>query len=90
MRDFVHHGASIWYTGLPKLCREFAESGQRRADADPFDIYVVDLDGTQRKRLTDVDGDAVKPAWSSDGNTIIFVCLKCNGVTGSRLYKIAR
>jgi Tol biopolymer transport system component len=38
-----------------------------------FDIYVMDADGSNPKRLTSDPADDVSPAWSPDGNAIAFV-----------------
>ena len=37
-----------------------------------FDIEVVDLDGSDRKRLTDSPAQDVSPSWSSDGQRVLF------------------
>ena len=42
------------------------------ADAEGFDLYLVNGDGTGLTRLTDVEGDEVTPAWSPDGTKILY------------------
>lgn len=37
-----------------------------------FGIYVMNVDGTNVKRLTDDFGDEVAPSWSPDGKKIVF------------------
>lgn len=37
-----------------------------------FDLYVIDRKGQCLRRLTDVDGDEVRPALSPDGTKIVF------------------
>jgi TolB protein len=44
----------------------------REDDSAPLDIYVVDLDGTGRNRLT-YGLDARSPRWSPDGSKIAYV-----------------
>jgi TolB protein len=36
-------------------------------------IYVMNADGTRQKRITDIDGGALEPAWSPGGKMIAFV-----------------
>ena len=42
-------------------------------DGQDDGIFVMDLDGTNVRRLTDGDGDSTEPAWSPDGARIAFV-----------------
>ncbi|HUG91524.1 MAG TPA: DPP IV N-terminal domain-containing protein [Planctomycetaceae bacterium] len=52
-----------------------AEGGRRRYqwDFDPhMDIYVVDFDGTNQRRLTDTPGYDAEGSYSSDGRQIVF------------------
>jgi Tol biopolymer transport system component len=37
-----------------------------------FQLFTVRPDGTGQRRVTQVDGDAVHPDWSPDGNRIVF------------------
>ena len=39
---------------------------------DEFDIYTIRTDGTDVKRLTDSEGNDAHPAWSPDGNHILW------------------
>lgn len=38
-----------------------------------FDIFVSDIDGSNRRRLTDHDGTDTNPVWSPDGGRIAFM-----------------
>lgn len=52
-----------------------AEGGRRRYqwDFDPYmDIYVVDLDGTNMRQLTDTPGYDAEGSYSFDGQQIVF------------------
>ena len=59
-----------------KQAREIAAAGGRRRyqwDFDPFmDIYVVDLDGTNMRPLTDSPGYDAEGSYSFDGKQIVF------------------
>jgi Tol biopolymer transport system component len=37
-----------------------------------YELFTVQADGTDRTRLTHLDGDAVQPDWSPDGTLIVF------------------
>ena len=39
---------------------------------DDFDLWTIRPDGTGLKRLTDTEGDDAHPAWSPDGNFILW------------------
>jgi Tol biopolymer transport system component len=45
---------------------------REKASAANFEIYVVNLDGTGLKRLTNAPGEDGWPAWSPDGARIVF------------------
>lgn len=59
-----------------RAARELAAQGGRRRyqwDFDPhMDIYSINRDGTDLKRLTDADGYDAEGSYSSDGKHIVF------------------
>ena len=46
--------------------------GSGRSVYRNFDVEVVDLDGSDRKRLTDSPAQDVSPSWSLDGQRVLF------------------
>lgn len=46
-----------------------------------FDIYLMDIDGSNLVRVTDDPGNDFEPAWSSDGRVIAFVSDRSDGDT---------
>ena len=36
------------------------------------EIYIMNIDGSNQKRITTIDAEAWYPSWSSDGSKIIF------------------
>jgi len=57
----------------PRTGREIAFTSDR--DGSP-QIYIMDADGTNVKRLVQEGGHAVEPSWSTDGQRIAFAWLK--------------
>lgn len=43
-------------------------------NANWFDIYMMNADGTNRVRMTHIDGGCREPVWSPDGSTLVFEC----------------
>ena len=43
-----------------------------KGDLPNWQIFVMDLDGTNRQRVTRDTNDAIMPAWSPDGQRIVF------------------
>ena len=46
-----------------------------------FEIYVMDINGDNLKRLTFDDIDDSSPSWSPDGSKILFSMSFCSGRT---------
>lgn len=56
-----------------------------------FQIWVVNVDGTNQRQITGLANGACQPAWSPDGNELAFIS-PCNGkkdiYSGSKIYLI--
>jgi Tol biopolymer transport system component len=51
---------------------------------------MMDADGRNKLRITNLKGNEAKPAWSPDSKAIAFLCSGCEGTLGSDLYLIHR
>ena len=67
--------------------KQFAYASRKNGD---FDIWTMNTDGSNKRRITRISGDEAKPVWSPDGRSIVFVCSDCRGAVGSDLYIISR
>ncbi len=67
--------------------KKFAYASRKYGD---FDIWTMNTDGSNKRRITSIPGDEAKPVWSRDGRSIVFVCSDCRGAVGSDLYIISR
>ncbi len=67
--------------------KQFAYASRKYGD---FDIWTMNPDGSNKRRITSIPGDEAKPVWSPDGRSIVFVCSDCRGAVGSELYIISR
>lgn len=57
--------------GLPAIAFR-ARSVGGKGDLPNWQIFVMDLDGSNRQRITRDANDAIMPAWSPDGQHIVF------------------
>ena len=55
-----------------------------------FDLWVMDVGGKNKMRLTNLPGNEAKPVWSPDGTQIAFLCSGCQNKRRSDLYLISR
>ena len=60
-------------TGASAVSAPYNSSTQSPCDDGRVNIYVMNADGSDRKRLTDDRGDYFHPVWSPDGTEIVFV-----------------
>ena len=81
-KDGVSRQASWSFDGL-----KFVYSSRKSGD---FDIWVMNVDGSGKQRITSIPGDEGKPVWSPAGRSIVFVCSECRGRIGSDLYVISK
>ena len=65
----------------------FVYSSKKAGD---FDLWIMDVNGDNKQKITSIQGDEAKPVFSPDGNTIAFVCSNCNGSESSDLYTITK
>ena len=63
-------------TTRPNISPVWSPDGSRiafvGASEEGFDLYVMNADGTDITRLTDLPGDETQPAWSPDGDRIAY------------------
>ncbi len=55
-----------------------------------FDIWTMNANGSDKRRITGLSGDEAKPVWSPDSTSIAYICADCRGVVGSDLYIVSR
>ena len=67
--------------------RKFVYSSRKLGD---FDIWTMNADGGEKRRITGLQGDEAKPVWGPDGTSIAFICADCRGTVGSDLYIVSR
>ena len=63
-------------TTRPNISPVWSPDGSRiafvGASEEGFDLYVMNADGTDITKLTDLPGDETQPAWSPDGDRIAY------------------
>ena len=67
--------------------RGIAYSSRKLGD---FDIWSMNAEGGDKRRVTRLQGDEAKPVWSPDGTAIAFICADCRGTVGSDLYIVSK
>ncbi|MEP0764318.1 MAG: PD40 domain-containing protein, partial [Chloroflexota bacterium] len=73
--DFAGAAAPSPETGVPGSIKELAFVTDRDGN---YDLYLVNSDGSNLRRLTSNPGDDIEFAWSPDGNQIAFSCKRMN------------
>lgn len=68
-RNFSSNGAIDWYPALSPDGTRIAFASDRDDDQE---IYLMNVDGSGLRRLTDSPGDDLFPAWLDNGEQIIF------------------
>jgi Tol biopolymer transport system component len=71
-RRVVEPGAFVEYPAWSPDGRRIAFMGQVAEEGSEYDIFVMDADGTDVRRLTRSQWDDGWPAWSPDGRQIVF------------------
>jgi dipeptidyl aminopeptidase/acylaminoacyl peptidase len=66
----AEHLTPAWSPDGSRLA--FARARTGAADYSLFDLWVMDADGHNARRLTDAVGRVVAPAWSPDGRSLAF------------------
>ncbi len=67
--------------------RKIVYSSRKLGD---FDIWTMNADGGEKRRITGLQGDEAKPVWAPDGTSIAFICADCRSTVGSDLYIVSR
>lgn len=67
--NLSNNGAIDWFPALSPDATRIAFSSDRDGNQE---IYVMNIDGSSVRRLTDQDGDDLFPAWVSSGEQIVF------------------
>jgi TolB protein len=80
------NGANLRELGLGSLPR-WSPDGNQIAFVEAFQIHLMNADGSERRKLSAVEGLAVYPVWSPDGSRIAFTFLPRGGdFEGGEIY----
>lgn len=74
------HEPDVGPEGRIAFARDAVAAGTAR------DIFVMESDGSDAKRLTDDAADDSAPSWSSDGSRIAWVRMEASGAGDSELW----
>jgi TolB protein len=80
--NLSQNGAIDWYPSLSFDGRRIAFSSDRDGNQE---IYVMNVDGTDVRRLTDQPGDDLFPTWAGDSRQIIFYSERETTLAGGAL-----
>lgn len=50
-----------------------------------YDVYIVNIDGTNLQRVSDISGQEYSPSWTPDGNHILFYSFLFAPATGNQI-----
>ena len=75
---YIALGCVLLLSGAVLLINVMAQAPEKaqivfQSDRDGnFEIYIMDVDGDNQRRLTNNSGDDWAPAWSPDGQRVVF------------------
>jgi len=74
---YVTNGPAVSPNGEKIAYCNFTETGN-----SAYDVYIVNIDGTNLTRVSDITGQEHSPSWTPDGNQILFTSSLFSPVTG--------
>lgn len=81
-RNVSRSDAIDWFPAISPDGRRIAFASDREGDQD---IYVVNRDGTELRRMTDHPADDLYPVWAADGRQIVFYSERETTLAGGAL-----